>query len=132
MLGDAAVSANIVSPVLIIIVAFTGICSFSIPDFSLSFTLRIFKFLYIFLGYLFGFLGIAIGISIQLSILSNLHSFGVPYLSPYTPISNSDSNTSFFQNPIWKREYRADFLNTKRPMEAAHISRKWKFNNKKE
>lgn len=49
VLGEAAVSANLVSPILIIIVAITGICSFSIPDFSLSFSFRLFKFLYIIL-----------------------------------------------------------------------------------
>ena len=48
ILGDAAVSANLASPISIIIVALTGICSFAIPDFSLNFTFRIYKFLYIF------------------------------------------------------------------------------------
>ncbi len=38
VLGESAVSANLVSPILIIIVAITGICSFTIPDFSLSFS----------------------------------------------------------------------------------------------
>ena len=40
ILGEAAVSASIVSPILIIIVSLTAICSFAVPDFSLSFTLR--------------------------------------------------------------------------------------------
>lgn len=47
ILGEAAVNANIVSPILIIIVAITGICSFAIPDFSLSFSLRLWRFFYI-------------------------------------------------------------------------------------
>ena len=87
--------------------------------------------MYIFLGYLFGFLGISIGIFIQLGVLSNLKSFGVSYLSPYTPVINLYSNVSFFQRPIWKKEYRPDFLNTKRPVEEAHISRQWKFKNRR-
>ena len=61
ILGDAAVSANIVSPILIIIVAFTGISAFAIPDNSLRFTIRMFRFSYIVLGYMSGFLGIAFG-----------------------------------------------------------------------
>ncbi len=127
VLGDAAVSANLVSPVLIIVVAITGICSFAIPDFSLNFTFRIYKFFYIFLGYIAGLLGIAIGLFAQIAILCNLRSFGAPYLAPYAPLTNLKSAISYFIPPIWKRENRSDFLNTKRPKEQAHISRKWNF-----
>ncbi len=125
VLGEAAVSANIVSPVLIIIVALTGICSFAIPDFSLNFTFRIYKFLYIFLGYIAGLFGIAIGIFVQITLLCNLRSFGASYLAPYAPLTNLNTSISYFISPIWKRETRGDFLNTKRPKEQPHFSRKW-------
>ena len=125
--GEAAVSANLVSPILIIIVAITAICSFAIPDFSLSFTLRISRFLYIILGYLAGFLGIATGLFIQCSILCNSKSFGVPYLSPYLPVTNLNSDVSYFLPPLWRREKRADFLNTKHSKAQEKISMKWKF-----
>ena len=46
VLGQAAVSAGIVSPISIIIVAITGISSFAIPDFTFSFHLRIFSWLF--------------------------------------------------------------------------------------
>lgn len=127
VLGDAAVSANLVSPVLIVLVAITGVCSFAIPDFSLNFTFRIYKFVYIFLGYFAGLLGIAVGIFIQVIILCNLKSFGVPYLVPYAPMTNLKNSVSYFIHPIWKRETRGDFLNTKRPEEQPSISMKWHF-----
>lgn len=127
ILGESAVNANLVSPILIIIVAITGICSFAIPDFSLSFSFRIFRFLYILLGYLCGLLGIAMGIFIQLAILVNLKSFGSPYLAPYVPATNLQASLSYFIKPIWARETRADFLNTKRPKQEGKFSRKWKF-----
>ncbi len=126
ILGEAAVSANIVSPILIIVVAITGICSFAIPDFSLSFTLRFFRFLYIILGYLCGLLGIGLGIYIHSIILSNLKSFGVPYLSHYLPINEKASKASTFLPPIWKREARANFLNVKKKRSQAKFSMKWK------
>ncbi len=125
VLGEAAVSANIVSPVLIIIVALTGICSFAIPDFSLNFTFRIYKFIYIFLGYLAGLFGIAVGIFVQITLLCNLRSFGASYLAPYAPLTNLNTSISYFIPPIWKRETRSDFLNTKRPKEQPPISMKW-------
>lgn len=126
ILGEAAVSANIVSPILIIIVAITGICSFAIPDFSLSFTLRFFRFAYIILGYVLGLLGIGFGIFTQAILLSNLKSFGVPYLSPYLPVSNSGSESSAFLPPFWKREHRADFLNVKKKNSQSKFSMRWK------
>lgn len=130
ILGDAAVSANLVSPISIIIVALTGLCSFAIPDFSLNFTFRTYKFLYILLGYIAGFLGIAAGLFAQFSILCNLNSFGVSYLEPYIPVTNLNTSISYFIHSIWKREKRSDFLNTKRPREQPKISRKWKYWNK--
>lgn len=127
ILGEAAVNANIVSPILIIVVAITGICSFAIPDFSLSFSLRFFRFLYIFLGYMFGLLGIGLGLFSLAIVLSNLTSFGVSYLSPYLPVTNKETDATYFLAPIWKREKRADFLNTKRSKMQNKISRKWKY-----
>lgn len=126
ILGEAAVNANIVSPILIIIVAITGICSFAIPDFSLSFSLRLWRFFYILAGYLLGFLGIGFGLFVNFALLLSLNSFGVPYFSPYAPVSNSNDESSLFLLPIWKRDKRADFLNTKRIKSQEKISRKWR------
>lgn len=79
------------------------------------------------LGYIAGFLGIAIGLFIQICMLASHKSFGVSYLSPYIPITNLNSDASYFVPPMWKREKRADFLNTKKPKSQAKISMKWKF-----
>ena len=130
ILGDAAVSANIVSPILIIIVAFTGICSFSVPDFSLGFALRIFRFMYIILGYMAGFLGIAFGAFIQFLLLNNLNSFGVSYFTPFLPITKLFTDSGVFIKPFWKREKRNSYLNTKRPTQEKEISMKWRLNGK--
>lgn len=116
-----------VSPILIIIVAITGICSFAIPDFSMGFTFRIYRFLYIFLAFVAGFLGIAAGFFCHSIVLANLKSFGSPYLAPYLPVTNLNTDASYFISPMWRREKRADFLNTKEPRSQAKISMKWKF-----
>ena len=125
VLSEAAVSANIVSPILIIIVAITGLSSFAIPDFSLSFHVRITRFLYILLGYFGGFLGISLGLFIHFAILCNIQSFGVSYLAPYIPVSKKRGN-EFFMKPFWKREKRIDALNPQRVRKEENISIKWK------
>lgn len=126
VLGQAAVSAGIVSPILIIIVAITGIASFAIPDFSFGFHLRYFRFLFILLGYMAGFLGIAIGLFVYISLLCSLQSFGVSYTTPFAPAVNSKGN-SYLLPPIWKREYRAPYVAPKKEEEQEKISMKWKF-----
>ena len=124
VLGEAAVSANIVSPISIIIVAITGLTSFAIPNFSLELHFRLLRFAFILLGALFGFLGIAIGLFLFLGILCSNSSFGIPYLSPYVPLSTIKHN-GYFLSPLWQREKRSDYLNTQRENKQAPISMKW-------
>ena len=125
VLGQAAVSAAIVSPILIIIVAITGMSSFAIPDFTFSFHLRFFRFVFILLGFLAGFLGIGMGLFIYISSLCDLESFGVSYTIPYAPAVNSKNN-GFMLSPIWKREDRATYLATKKEKKQNKISMKWR------
>ena len=125
ILGDAAVSAHIVSPILIIIVAFTGISIFSIPDYSLKYSVRILRFLFIILGYFSGFLGIGFASFILFCYMSNLSSFGINYFSPYFP-DKKDSSNSIFSKPIWKKNKRDKFLNTKRPNLEKENSISWR------
>lgn len=125
VLGQAAVDASIVSPILIIIVAITGIASLAIPDFSFSFHCRLLRFAYIILGYVLGFLGIGIGLFIHFLIVAGLKSFGYPYLQPYIPVTTDYKG--LLLSPMWKREKRADFLNTKRSKKQKDISMGWKY-----
>lgn len=126
VLGQAAVSAGIVSPILIIIVAITGISSFAIPDFSFGFHLRILRFVFIILGYISGFLGIGVGIFVYITVLCSLKSFGVPYTVPFAP-STYSFGSEYFISPIWKREKRPDYLNAKKEESQKHISMEWKY-----
>ena len=126
ILGQAAVSASIVSPILIIIISITGICSFTVPDFFLGFWVRIYRFIYIIAGYLGGFLGIAFVLFIQFLLLLGNQSFGIPYLSLHLPFGKSARRKSYFLSPMWKREKRETELNTKRPNAQEHISMTWK------
>ena len=127
ILGQAAVEANIVSPILIIIVALTGICSFAVPDFSLSFHFRIMRFIYILLGAMAGFLGIAAGVCVHLIVICNMKSFGIYYLETNLFRKNNVGN-GIILRPAFDREDRSGFLKTKRPKIQNEISMKWKYN----
>ena len=125
ILGQAAVAANIVSPILIVIVAVTGIGSFAIPNFSMGFAFRILRFVYIGLGGMVGFLGIAVGLFIHGLVLTGAKSFGVPFLAPFGPKTSGGLTDEITRAPIWKQEKRPDFLNPKHKKEQPNISKGW-------
>lgn len=125
VIGEAAVNANIVSPTLVIIVAITAIASFTIPDFSFGFHLRIFRFVFILLGFVAGFLGISLGLFVYISMLTNMKSFGISSTVPFAPSVDSKRN-KYFIAPIWKREYRPQYLDPKMQKDQDNISMKWK------
>ena len=125
ILGDAAVAANIVSPILIIIVAITGLASFAMPNFSFGFHLRVYRFIFTLLGYIAGFLGIGIGIYIYMATVCSLKSFGVAYASPISP-DISRFSTKYFIPPFWKQEYRNDFLAPKKQVAQSKYSMEWR------
>lgn len=131
ILGQAAVSANLVSPIMIIIVAITALGSFSVPSFSMSFSIRIIRFAYIILGATAGFLGIALGLLVNSLMLAASKSFGVPFLTPFGPITNGKYSDKLSRKPIWKQEKRPDYLNPKDIKSQPRISRSWTVKNNK-
>lgn len=130
ILGQAAVSAKIVSPIMIIIIAITGIGSFATADYSLSWSFRIMRLVFIALASFMGFYGIAIGIFIYALMLATQKSFGVPFLSPDPRMKSKSMVNAVFVNPLWRRENRPEFLKTQRNKEEPEISRSWKTKNK--
>ncbi len=86
--------------------------------------------MYILLGYIAGFLGIALGFFIHFLMLNSLTSFGASYFTPFLPVSEILKNNKFYIPPIWKREKRDNYINTKKPNKEENISMKWRKNEK--
>ncbi|QOR67727.1 spore germination protein [Cytobacillus suaedae] len=95
ILGQAAVEANIISPIVIIVVALGGVSSFAVSDISLNYAIRIIRFLFILSSGLFGIYGMAATFTLGLFYLVSIKSFGVPYLSPMSPRYKSSNDTIF-------------------------------------
>ncbi len=114
IIGQAAVEASLVSPIVVIIVAFTALCSFSIPNEEFAFSFRILKFGFIILCAWMGYYGFLLGIMAVLIHLSKLKSFGVPYLMPFVgaELNNyEDEYDSIFRYPLRKLTKRPIFAN---------------------
>lgn len=114
IIGQAAVDANLVSPIVVIIVAFTALCSFAIPNEEFAFSFRLLKFVLIFLSAWLGFFGFLIGCFAILVHLASLKSFHTPYLTPYVgPQLNDyqdekDALVRFPLRMLWKRPIYAN------------------------
>lgn len=85
ILGQAAVSANMVSTVALITVALAGLGNFCIPDYSMQLAISYYRILLCILGGLAGLLGVFTALLGSLALLASQKSFGVPFLSPFAP-----------------------------------------------
>ena len=132
ILGQAAVSAKIVSPIMIIVIAITGIGSFATSDYTLGWTYRILRLVFILLGAFFGFFGIAAGIVLYSLYLGKIRSFGTAFLAPELSWKEKYMNSAVIVNKIWKREKRPGFLKTKSDDYESEISQRWSLKNRGE
>lgn len=130
ILGQAAVQADIISPVIIIIISITGLGSFAIPDFSFSLGLRLVRILFIAAGYFLGFYGITIMVIALASLTVDMKSFGVPFMSIYVP-KVYKNNDKIFRYPIWQQEFRPDQLNSLNRRKQVKKLRKWEYEQDK-
>lgn len=124
ILGQAAVQANIVSPILVILVAATGLGSFAIPSHSLAFAVRIYRFAYIFLGAVLGLYGIAVGLFVHIIWNASLKSFGVPYLAPAGPRTYTGGDV-VWRMPVFNHRRRPDYVNPQDDIRMPEEPRKW-------
>jgi len=99
VLGDSAVKAGLVSTPMVIVTAITAISSFIIP--SLGGVLPFLRLAFLIGANIIGLGGILLTGILFLIHLCGLSSFGVPYLSPFAPISVTDLKDTVVRFPIW-------------------------------
>ncbi|MDF2590592.1 MAG: GerA spore germination protein [Clostridia bacterium] len=105
ILGQAAVEANIVSPILVIVIAITGLSSFAISEISTNFMIRIGRFVYLAFASFMGLYGIGLCFVVGVAYLVSIESFGVPFFSPYAPHYKSAGDT-FYRPQLWTMIFR--------------------------
>ncbi|MBR1735704.1 MAG: spore germination protein, partial [Firmicutes bacterium] len=113
IIGQAAVDAGLVSPIVVIIISVTAICSFAIPNIALVSAYRLTKYFVILMSASFGLYGFCLAMLFILSHLSSLTSFGIPYMYPFTSSPDADDKTlyndTFFRLPIFRNTRRSIF-----------------------
>jgi spore germination protein KA len=114
VLGDAAVSAGIVSPIVIIVVAITSICGLLFTDIDFVNAIRIWRLIFILFATLAGLIGIVIAGIIFIAKLSDVVTDDVPYLTPFSPLYINGLKDSFIRFPINNLKYRPSYLTKNR------------------
>lgn len=108
VIGQATVSAGLVSNILIVIVAFTAIASFVPPSYEIALSWRISKYFIFASTCFFGFFGMLLSFLVILFHLASLKSFGVTYLSPMAGRYFKDWVDLFVRIPIHALTGRSD------------------------
>ena len=111
VIGQAAVQAGIVGPIMVIITALTAIGSFTIPDYSLSLATRAIRIPFMILAATLGIFGVSMGMLLLLIYIADLKSFGVRYIRPLSPYRSSDLRQTFISSNESSMTKRPVFLN---------------------
>lgn len=97
ILGDAAVSAGIVSPIMIIVIAISSIAGLIFSSVELENAIRIYKIFLLILGTVWGIYGVSIGAIYIAYKLLTLKMFGIPYLVPFIPLEKNELRDTFIK-----------------------------------
>ena len=100
ILGESAVEAGIVSPFVLILVAFCAVCNFIAAPYMNPNT--IYRFMLIVFAGAAGLFGVFAAIAVSLLVICSKTSFGVPYFAPLAPMSAEGLRDFLYMAPIWR------------------------------
>lgn len=107
VIGQAAVEANLVSPIVVMIVALTALGSMTVPNEEFAAAFRLVKYGFLILGGYLGIYGIVLGVYLVIGHLAGLISFGIPYLVPFIKKEQKGSKgEGVLRVPLRKRVLR--------------------------
>jgi spore germination protein KA len=125
ILGMLSVFTNLINPVLLIVIALTGVATFLMPEYSVSMSFRMISYLYTLLAFVYGFIGIAFGAFLHLHLLTKQKSFGVPMLAPIGPITSRSGDVVLMRS-ISGRKNRPDFFDALKRKRQPQHTQGWK------
>lgn len=105
ILGQAAVAASVISPILIIVVALTGIGNFTLPQYAAGFGTQILRLIIIVASATLGIYGIILAAFLLLCHLGSMTSLGEPYLAPVAPYRPHNPDI-LMRLPLWMQRRR--------------------------
>jgi spore germination protein KA len=118
VVGQAAVQAKLISPVVVIIIAVTGIAGFIIPNQDMNNAIRLLRMILVLCASIAGLYGLSLAFIMLVYHLSTIETFGVPYLTPFAPSEVKQmADDTLFRMPLpfmMKRPQTLKTINKKR------------------
>jgi spore germination protein KA len=111
VLGDTAVKAGIISTPAIIIVAFSAICLYTVPD--LIETTTTLRLLFLIVAGSIGTFGVVLLSAFLLSYIVTEQDYGVPLFAPFSPLVTNDLYDSLYKSNMYSLGVRPKVLNAK-------------------
>ena len=124
ILGQAAVQADLFSPLVIIVVAVSGLGSYAVPTYSLTLSIRIAQIFLVLISGVAGYLGMILGLFLLLVRLFSLTSMNAPFFSPAAPTRPANPD-GVIRLPIWRQRLRGAFANPFRMNKTMGPMRAW-------
>ena len=115
VLGQAAVDAGIVSPITVIVVAFTSICSLIFTDIDFMNGIRTWRFVFILAASILGLIGVLAVTIVWLIKLASLENLGTSFLSPFAPFSKSAQIDAIYRAPESQITTRPKYISNLNP-----------------
>lgn len=113
ILGEAAVSAGIISPIVVIIISISAVSGMGFNDPDITNAIRTWRILFMLAACLFGLIGIVILFIVFVTQLASIEVLGTPYLSPLSPFSLKDFKNSITRFPQQSIKTRPTYFNKK-------------------
>lgn len=110
ILGDAAVAAGIVSPIVIIVVAGTSISELVFYDVDIIDAIREWRIIFIIASTFLGIIGFLVAFIIFIAKLASLECLGTPYLTPVSPLNIRSLKDSLIRLSRKKLKNRPTYL----------------------
>ena len=106
IVGQAAVDARVVSPIAVIIVAFSGISSYTMPSQDLASAVRLLRLGIVLAATAGGIFGLTAVVTLVIWHLCTIDTFEVSYLHPFVDEPEAHRLRSLLRFPLWKDRYR--------------------------
>ena len=111
VLGETAVSAGFLSTPAIIVVAFSGICLYTVPNFVETGSLL--RWLFLLVAGSIGPLGIVLFAAFLLAYLVSADAFGAPMLAPFSPLIPHDLRDTLVKYDLFSLTDRPKLFHVK-------------------